>query len=102
METEPTIHSLYDFVRDMREEHGKLFEEVKGKQDVTNVKLESLESWRSQHEKDDKKTHQRLHDRISQQRNIAGIFGSVGFVGGFVAAIISQGDKVFHWFRGVQ
>lgn len=98
MSKEPTMHSLYEFMRDMREEHGKMFEQIKGKQDVTNTKIESFEQWRVQHEADDKVVHTTIHARISKQRNIAGGFGSVGFVGGFVIALMGLAEKVKYWW----
>lgn len=100
MSKEPTIHSLYEFMRDMREEHGKMFEQIKGKQDVTNTKIESFEQWRVQHEADDKVAHVHMHTRISKQRNLAGIFGSIGFMGGFIIALIGAADKIKHWWVG--
>lgn len=98
MSEEPTLHSLYEFMRDMREEHGKKFEEIKGKQDVTNVKIESFEQWRVQHEADDKVAHAHLHTRISDSNtqientnkrfnNVAIVSALIGFVIGSAGAI---------------
>ena len=61
-----------------------LLVEQQGDTKLVLSKLEAIDKWRDQHEKDDKVIHKDLHDRISSVKRCGGAIAIVGVMIGYL------------------
>ena len=65
-----------------------LLVEQKGDTKLVLSKLDAIDKWRDQHEKDDKVIHKDLHARISSTKRYGGAIAIVGVIMGYMGTKI--------------